>query len=175
MISWFQSLSIGGKLIIIGFWLLGIILLWAWAVFITKRLELGIMPTEIRSQNLSQDAENRKKRAARRYKDSTHKKPKSQFGICRLLSSCRHIVKDNGIRYPANNCGDQCKQPSQRVETKNFGDIRVILRFLQSHIRNIVAKLRRCVNHVYTEPRRFMKEIFLDYQLEGNISTYGGR
>jgi len=139
VISWFMSLTIGGKLIAIGFQLLGVILLIAWAVFITKRL--GSMP----AVTLSQDAENRKKSTARQYKNSTHQKRKNQVGICRLLGSCHHIIKDNGVRYPTDNCGDQCKQPAQRVEPKNFGFIRVILLFPISHIRNIVAKLiARC-------------------------------
>jgi hypothetical protein len=156
VISWFMSLTIGGKLIAIGFQLLGVILLIAWAVFITKRL--GSMP----AVTLSQDAENRKKSTARQYKNSTHQKRKNQVGICRLLGSCHHIIKDNGVRYPTDNCGDQCKQPAQRVEPKNFGFIRVILLFPISHIRNIVAKLiARC----QLKWRRTLSRVLFHYRL----------
>jgi hypothetical protein len=148
VISWFQNLTIGDKLIIIGFWLLGIIILIAWAVFITKRL--GSMPAVM----LSQDAENRKKGTARRYKDNTHQKSKSQFRICRLLSSCRHILKDKGVRYPTDNCGDQCKQPAHYIQPKNCGRIRTaILSFSKScHIRTIVNIAKRRVNQSGKEP-----------------------
>jgi len=148
MISLFQSLTIGGKLIIIGFWLLGIIVLWAWAVFIARRLDARRLPTKI----LSQGIEECKKSAPRSYKGAKHQKPQSQFWIRRLLSSCHHIIKDNGVRCPADNCGDQCKQPAHRVKSKDFGRIRVIPPISISHIRTIVNRLRRRVNQSGKEP-----------------------
>jgi hypothetical protein len=133
MLSWFMSLTIGGKLIIVGFQLLGIIVLWAWAVFIAERLDTKRLPTEMPSQGI----EECKQSTARHYKGTKHQKPKSQFGICRLLGGCHHIIKDNGVRYLTDNCGDQCKQPAHRVKPKNFGRvikcIKVILRFSIPH------------------------------------------
>jgi hypothetical protein len=147
MISWFQSLTIGGKLIIIGFWLLGILLLVAWAIFITRKL--SSMPAVVPSQ----EAENGKKATTNPYKASTYHKPKSQFGICRLLSSCRHIVKDKSVRHATNNTRHQSKQPTQCIQPKNCSRIRtVILPFSSWHISAIVNKLRRRVNQSGKEP-----------------------
>lgn len=143
MISWFPSPTVGGTLLFVGFWLLGIILLYAWAVFITKRLRPKSLPAE----HSSQASENPKQGTARHYEPSKRQKTKSQFRICRLLSSCCDIVKDKSVRYPTHNSREQCKQPAQRVEPKNFRCIRVILQFPISHIRTIVNKLQRGVNH----------------------------
>jgi hypothetical protein len=152
MLSWFMSLAIHHKVMIIGFYLLGIILLFLWAIFITKRFGSKTLSAD----NLSRTTEKCKKGTTRRHKDTTHQKPKSQFRICRLLSSCCHIFKDKGVRYPTDNCGDQCKQPARRVESKNFGRVRVraIFSLSQPHIRSIVNKLRRRVNESGKEPSR---------------------
>jgi hypothetical protein len=123
VISWFLSLAIHDKLMIIGFWMLGIILLYTWAVFITKRLGVKSLPAEYPSQA----SENPKQGTARHYEASKHQKPKDQFRIRRLLGSCCHIVKDKGVRCPAHSSGGQSKQPTQRVEPKNLGRVRIIL------------------------------------------------
>ena len=148
MISWFMSLTIGGKLIAIGFQLLGVILLWAWAVFITKKL--GSMP----AVTLSQEGEKPKKGTTRQYKNSTHQKRKSQVRICRLLGSCHHIIKDNGVRCPTNNTRDQSKQPTQRIQPKYFSVFGIVIP--KSHIDTIVNKLRRRVNQSGKEPTKHM-------------------
>ena len=146
MISWFQSLTIGDTLMTIGFWLLGVLLLYVWAVFITKRLGVKRLPTV----SLSQGGENRKKATASRYEGSKHQKRKSQFGVCRLLGSRCDIVKDKGVRYPADNSRDQQKQPTQCIQAKYLGALRIVIP--KSHIATIVNKLRRRVNQSGKEP-----------------------
>jgi hypothetical protein len=150
MLSWFMSLAIHHKVMIIGFYLLGIILLFLWARFITKRFE----PKTLLANKFSHGTEKCEKSSSRPYEDDNHQKPKCQFRICRLLSSCRHILKDKGVRYPTDNCGDQCKQPTHRVKSKNFRRVRVRIIFplSQPHIRNIVARLRKVVNQSGKEP-----------------------
>ena len=150
MISWFQGLAIGGKLVAIGFQLLGIILVIAWAVFITKKQDAKRLPAD----TLSQGIENQKKSPARPYEDNKHQKQKGEFRIWHLLGSCLHNVEGKCVRPSADDEGDKCKQATHWVQPKNFGRIRVILRFSESHMRTIVNWLRRRVNQSGKEPCR---------------------
>ena len=150
MLSWFMGLAIHHKVMIIGFYLLGIILVILWARFITKRLEPKTLPAD----KLSHSAEKCEKSPSRPCEDDNHQKPKKRFRIFHLLGSCIHSIKSNCIRYSTDNEGDNHKQPAHRVEPENFGRVRVrvILPLPQSHIRNIVARLRKLVNQSGKEP-----------------------
>jgi hypothetical protein len=154
VISWFLSLDIGDKLIVIGCWLLGVIALLAWDVFIAKRLDAKRLPTN----TLSQGVEECKKSTTRPYKDSNHQKHKGKFRIhyaCHLLSGFHQIVKNDSIGYSTNNEGDECKEPPHRIQPKKFGLLRFILPSpisVPCHIGTIVNKLLRRVNQSGKEP-----------------------
>lgn len=152
MIGWFKNLTGSSNLEIIALYLLVIIGAIAWARFIVKRHDAKWSSTIAPSFD-EQAIENYKKDSNRTQKrDNQHKLEKGYIVWSYLLSKFRYKVRTNLPYYQTDNERDKQKQPPYWGQAKNFGHIRVILRFPISHIRTIVNRLRRSVNHSGKEP-----------------------
>jgi hypothetical protein len=147
MLSWFTSLAIYDKVMIIGFYLLGIILVTLWARFIARRYPAKRLPFDTLFSH-NQGIENKENTTSSCCKDDKHQKAKKRCVIWSLLGKCLNNVKENYIRYSTNNKGDNQNHPSRWCHASRT----ILMMFSQRHIGHIVSSLRRAVNQSGKEP-----------------------
>jgi len=152
MIGWFRVLVGSDKLEIIGLYLLVIIPAIAWARFIAKRHDAK-WPSSLASYLGNQGIKNCKNDSNSTQEcDNQHKPKKDSIVWLQLLRKCCYNLRLNLPYCHTHKERDDQKQPSNQCQAKNFHWSRIFLMFPVSHIRTIVNKLRRRVNHSGTEP-----------------------
>lgn len=147
MLDWFNSLTVTDKVMVVGFFTLGVILVTLWAMFIAKRHDAKELPADTLPFH-KDSIENCKDATSSHYEDENQQKPKKRCVIWSFLGKCLNSVKEDHIRYPPDDKGDNQNQPSGRCHPSRT----ILMGFSQSHIRIIVNWLRRIVNHSGKEP-----------------------
>jgi hypothetical protein len=161
MLAWFQSLTIGYKLMVIGLHILGIVAVIAWVRFIegrfiqkrydSEKLSVGMLSS---LNEVNEGIENCRDATSRHYEAKNQQKEKER-PIVRphLLCQCIHKLTTNWLQQQSDKDGDNSKYPALRGQTKNLRGFGTIPTFSQSrHIRTIVNWLRRRVNQSGEEP-----------------------
>ena len=152
MIGWFRVLVDSNKFEVIGLYLLVIILAIAWARFIAKKHDarrVSILASYLGNQGIKN---HKKDNNGTQERDTQHKLEKRHIIWSYLLSKFCYKARTDFPYYQTDNERDEQKQPSYQRQPKNFGHIKVILRFPRWHISAIVKRLYRRVNQSGKEP-----------------------